>query len=282
MHTVLEILHLSTEYLQKKSIAHARRQAEELLGEALQVGRMGLYLHFDRPLTDEELDLCRNWLKRRGEGEPLQYISGKVEFLDCIIKISPEVLIPRQETEILVDMIVKDLSTQNLADKELWDVCCGSGCMGIAIKKRFPELSISLSDIWAPALKLAAENAQNNRVEVELLEGDLLKPFEGRTANFIVCNPPYLAEGELAALETEVKDYEPKRALVSGKSGLEFYERLALDLPNFLKPGGKVWLEIGKDQGKAIKRFFQAPCWKAQRIECDWAGHERFFSLEIE
>lgn len=282
MRTVLEVLNLSSEYLEKRGIAHSRRQAEELLSEALKMGRMALYMQHDRPVTEEELERCRTWLKRRGQGEPLQYISGSVQFFDCEFRITPDVLIPRQETEILVDNIVKDLKTRSLANKVLWDVCCGSGCMGIAIKKRLPDLEVVLSDIWQPAVDVAAQNAALNEVNVELLQGDLLAPFTGRKADYIVCNPPYIAESEYAGLDIEVRDFEPKRALISGEKGLEFYERLAEDLPQFLNPGAKIWFEIGKGQGEGVKRAFQGGHWRAQKVECDWAGHERFFSLEIE
>lgn len=282
MHTILEILNLSTAYLQQKGISHARRQAEELLGEALKIGRMGLYLEFDRPLNEPELERCRAWLKRRGQGEPLEYISGQVEFLGCQILVSPAVIVPRQETEILADKIVQELKSKSLANKELWDVCCGSGCLGIALKKQFPELHVVLSDISPEALGQAKINARHNEVEIEFLEGDLLAPFAERKADFIVCNPPYIAAGEMADLDVEVRLFEPRHALVSGESGLEFYQRLEKDLPQNLKPSGKVWLEIGKDQGQELKKLFGTPKWKNCKLERDWSGHDRFFSLEIE
>lgn len=286
MLTILEILNLSTDYLQKKGVQHARRQAEEMLGEALKIGRMGLYLEYDRPLVDKELELCRLWLKRRGQGEPLQYISGKVDFLDCEILVSPKVLIPRQETEILADKIATEIATVALSapleGKVLWDVCCGSGCLGIALKKRFPQLRVVLADISTEALSQAKLNAEHNQVEVDFVQGDLLEPLDGSRCDFFVCNPPYIAAHEMADLEIEVRGYEPLKALVSGPTGLEFYIRLAKDLPSVLNSGAKVWLEIGKDQGKALLNTFHAPHWKCCRVDCDWSGHERFFSLEIE
>lgn len=282
MRTILDILNLSTEYLKQKGIDNSRRQAEELLSQALGVDRMSLYLQFDRPLVDEEVNRCRLWLQRRGQGEPLQYISGKVDFFDCQIKVTSAVLIPRQETEILVDKIAKELAGQTLADKVLWDICCGSGCIGIALKKRFPELQVVLSDISSAALAIARENAKNNAVNVDFLEGDLLEPFKEKFADFVVCNPPYVANAELTTLDVEVRDHEPKMALIAGETGLEFYHRLAKDLPRVLKPGGKVWLEIGTGQGAAVQKAFEGPCWKKRSVEKDWSDHERFFSLEIE
>ncbi|MEI8125452.1 MAG: peptide chain release factor N(5)-glutamine methyltransferase [Parachlamydiaceae bacterium] len=282
MHTVIEILKLSTEFLKQKGIENSRRQAEDLLGDALGVGRMGLYLEHDRPLTESELNKCREWLKRRGNGEPLQYIAGKVEFFGCSLIVTPEVLIPRQETEILIDKIVQKLSTIDLEGKILWDVCCGSGCIGIALKKKFPKLHVALSDISAEALAVAKKNGIDNDVEVDYFCGDLLVPFAGRRADFIVSNPPYIAEREYATLDIEVRNYEPKGALISGPTGLEFYKRLAEELPCHLTPKGRAWFEIGTGQGEAIKRLFSSPCWVNCGFELDWSGRERFFSLEIE
>lgn len=282
MRTVLEILKLSTEYLQQKKIDHPRRQAEELIGELLGIGRMGLYLDYSRPVNEEELEKCRSWLKRRGQGEPLQYISGAMDFLSCRIKVTQDVLIPRQETEILVDKIAKELSGSDLEGKILWDVCCGSGCIGIALKKKFPALSVFLSDLSDKALAVAKENALNNGVDVEFFQGDLLVPFNNQRAHYVVCNPPYISEKEYETLDLEVKGYEPKLALISGFSGLECYIRLAVDLPHYLYSHGKAWFEIGDGQGERIKTLFNHPCWTSCSYEPDWSGRERFFSLEIE
>lgn len=282
MHTILDILTLSTDYLQKKGIQNPRRQAEELLGEALKLGRMGLYLAFDRPLDQKELEQCRQWLKRRGEGEPLQYLCGQMEFLECQIKVNREVLIPRQETEILVDKIVKELKQRELGSGVLWDVCCGSGCIGISLKKHLPQLEVSLIDISPNALAVARENAHLNGVDVTCIQGDFLEPMKGKQANFIVCNPPYVTDKEYEGLEVEVRQFEPKLALVGGPTGLEFYRRLANDLPLVLKDGGKVWMEMGRGQGAALKEIFNTSNWKNVLIEQDWSGHDRFFSLEIE
>lgn len=282
MRTILEILDLSKSYLEKKGIAHPRRQAEELLGEALGTGRMGLYLEFDRPLTDAEVEKCRGWLKRRGEGEPLQYISGSVQFMDCRIKVDHNVLIPRQETEILADKIIAELTQHDVDGKSLWEVCCGSGCLGIALKKKMPSLNVALSDISEEALAVAKANSSGNNAPVELLLGDLMAPFKGRKADFIVCNPPYISEEDYNGLDVEVRGHEPKRALVGGESGIEFYERLAQDLPKYLNARGKVWFEIGDGQAAAIKKLFSAPCWTHCAHACDWSGKERFISLEFE
>ncbi len=282
MKLVLEVLNHSIDYLQKKKVKDARKEAEELIGEALGLGRMGVYLSFDKPLTDAELDKCREWLKRRGQGEPIQYISGNHRFLSCDVTLTRDVIIPRQETEILADKIIRTLTNRSLQGKTLWDVCCGSGCIGISIKKALPHIHVVMSDLSAKALEVAKENAKRNHVDIEFLEGDLLEPFANQKTDFFVCNPPYIAESEKETLDREVRDYEPHSALFSGKTGLEFYVRLAEQLPNFLHPQALVWLEMGAGQGNEMLKIFASPKWKSRKVEQDWAGHDRFFLLEIE
>jgi release factor glutamine methyltransferase len=286
MRTILEILNLSTSYLKENGVDHARRQAEELVSEALGISRIDLYLEHDRPLAEAELNRTRSWLKRRAKGEPLAYIVGSVQFFGCQIQVTPQVLIPRQETEILVDLVAKKLKECSkecsLEGKVLWDICCGSGCLGISLKKTFPDLKIVLSDLSHSALAVAKQNAHSNQQDVEFLQGDLLNPFEGRKADFIICNPPYVAEGEVEQLDREVRQFEPHLALIGGVTGVEFYERLANDLPHYLFPRAKVWLEIGHDQGNTIQKLFKGSYWKNSFVQNDWSGKERFFSLEIE
>lgn len=280
MKTVQEILNLSASYLKQKGIPHARRQAEELLSDVLGISRLQIYMDFDRPLSEGEVSQCRDKLARKAKREPMQYIRGEVEFYNCAIKVTRDVLIPRQETELLIDMIVKKLAKEDLSYKGLWDVCCGSGAIGIALKKQFPALNVVMSDISTAALAIAKENAERNQVNVTFLEGDLLKPFEGKLADFVVCNPPYVSEEEYHTLESEVKDYEPSIALIGGKTGLEYYYRLAQELKGKLNPQGNVWLEIGSKQADAVITIFKDAGWDHCVVERDWAGNDRFFILE--
>ncbi len=277
MITIKEVLQRSKAFLQEKGVVHPGRQAEEIIADCLGMPRLELYLQFDRPLQQDELNQCREVLFRRSKGEPSQYIRGYVEFLNCRFAVDSRVLIPRQETEILVDQIIKELEVHDLKDKELWDICTGSGCIGISLKKRFPELAVSLSDLSADAVGAAKDNSEQNHVQVELLEGDLLNPFYLRKAHFVVCNPPYIAEEEYKGLSKEVKDYEPYSALVSGKTGLEFYHLLNRELPRYLHPGALVWMEIGHRQGKELLKIFSDSQWENVVIRSDWSGNDRFF-----
>lgn len=273
MKTLGEILKLSTDFLQKRGVDRPRREVEELLAHVLQLPRIELYMQFDRPLIEAELVQLREAVKRRAEGEPSQYIAGSVEFLDCRIKVNKNVLIPRPETEVLVDRIVKELPA---APIEIWDICTGSGCIGISLKKKRPDCKVVLSDISTEALAVARENAAQNSVDVEFLQGDLLKPFQGRKADIVVCNPPYVTEQEYASLDREVRDWEPRQALVGG---LTFYQRLALELPSHLQTGGKVYLEIGTKMGVQVKNLFNVPLWKTQQLAQDWSSHDRYLII---
>ena len=138
-----------------------------------------------------------------------------------------------------------------------------------------------LSDLSKEALLVAEENANGNQTEVELLNGDLLAPFEGRKADYVICNPPYISEQEYTALDPEVREYEPRMALVAGAKGFEFYQRLATELPQYLNNGATVWLEIGATQGQGVKEIFNESCWKEFEIKQDWAGHDRFVQVKF-
>jgi len=275
MSTVLEVLELTTDYLAKRGFERARRDGEDVLCTALGLPRLELYLLYDRPLADEELERCREVLLRRSKHEPIQYIQGTVEFFGCELRVTSDVLIPRSETEQLVDQLAGQLR----GDEEVWDICCGSGCIGIALKKKYPELKVVLSDISERALALAVENAQLNDVSVDFIQGDLLAPFEGRTADVIVSNPPYVTEEEYAILPPEVAQFEPKLALVGGT---DFYERFARELPNYLNQHGKAFFEIGAMQGESVKQLFEKGPWKSLSVDVDYTSRDRFFSLEKE
>lgn len=276
MKTLLEILKLSSDFLAQNGIEESRREAENLFADALGLKRMELYLNFEKPLTDHELRDLRSRLKRRAAKEPAQYIQGSVEFYGCQISINSAVLIPRQETEILADIIAQDLVKQDLKGKSLLDLCTGSGCLGLALKKRFPELETFLSDISEAALSVAKQNGSQNNLQVTFLQGDLLAPLTQKV-DFIVCNPPYIAQSEYEQISPEVRDFEPRQALLAGTTGLEIYQRLQKELPSHLHPQGKVWLEIGASQGAAVCSLFAD--WKVQ-LQKDWAGHDRFVILE--
>lgn len=278
MKTLLEVTSLSAHFLAKKGVPSAKREAEYIISEALEIKRLDIYIQHDRPLTEAEMAKIRPLLERRSKREPFQYIVGEVEFLDCVISVNPSVLIPRPETEILADQIIRAIKADgNGVGKEFWDICTGSGCLAIAIKKKIPEMRVVASDLSEKALETAKFNALKNQVDIEFLQGDLLAPFSGRSADYVVSNPPYISEGEYADLEPEVKEFEPKMALVSGDSGKEIYAKLAKELPLFIRSGGTLWLEIGPAD---TAELFDKPAWANPKTELDWAGHPRFVTIQ--
>ncbi len=271
---ISKALTLSTHYLQKKGILSARFDAEQFLSHVLQTPRMDLYLALEKQLTILEWENFWNIIRRKGQGEPWQYIIGSVEFLDCQIEVNRGVLIPRQETEILVHQIINEISSP----LDIWDIGTGSGCIGIAIKKKRPTCRLFLSDISEKALTVAANNALLNQVEVTLLQGDLLSPFQGKKADIIICNPPYISLNEfLNKLDSEVRDWEPPQALIGGVTGFEFYEKIIPQLPDYLNPEGRLYLEIGTGMGEKIENLFSSCLWERKKLSKDWASHDRYF-----
>ncbi len=280
MKTILEVLKLSQKYLEDQAVSNARRSAEELLSYHLNMSRLDLYLKFEMPVEEKELAKIRESLKRRSKKEPLEYIFGQVRFFGLQLSINPSVLIPRQETEILISKVVEAIKKTEYQGKVAWDLCCGSGCLGLSLKKSFAELELVLSDISKEALLLSKANSEKNGVQVDFLQGDLLQPFVGKKADFVICNPPYIAQKEYDALDPEVRHFEPKEALLAGPKGTEFYEKLACLLPAYLNPGAKVFFEIGYNQAEVIKKLFSSSCYSHLLVEKDWSGHDRFVSLE--
>jgi release factor glutamine methyltransferase len=282
MKTLGEVLLATAQFLKGKGHSRARRIAEELLSFSLSIKRLDIYMQFDRPLVETELETVRTLLKRAAKGEPIEYIVGEVSFYQCSIAVNSDVLIPRPETEILVDLACKQLKLQDLSQAAAWDLCTGSGCIGIAVKKACPELQMTLVDLSEEALAMAADNALRNEVDVEVVQGDFLQPLCGRKVDVVLCNPPYVSAYDYLALDPSVKDFEPKLALVGGEDGLDFYRRLKRDLPSHLNPGARIFLEVGTGQGSALMDLFSGEEWKNARVEKDWAGHDRFFFLEFE
>lgn len=279
MKTIAEIITLSTEFLTQHHIEHARRFSEELLAFILKMKRLDLYLQYDRPLIDPEILAMREYLKRCAAGEPVPYILGKVDFYGCQIAVSPDVLIPRPETEILVDLVKKRIG---LDKKILWDLCTGSGCVGLGLKRSCPNLTVVLSDISEKALAMARRNKELNQLDVECRLGDLLIPFTNEKADIVICNPPYISNFDYQKLDRSVRDFEPSIALLAGEKGVDFYERLSRELPSHLNPKARVFLEIGYDQGPAVQEIFNRAPWGHFELLKDWSGHDRFFFLEIE
>lgn len=279
---IFQLFHEASNAFSAAQFQNPKREAENLLCTFFSIDRGIIYNEPQTVIEKDSIPLFYEVLQRRLKDEPLPYIIGRSDFYGCSLKITPAVLIPRQETEILVDKVVALLKTEDYHNKLLLDLCSGSGCMGIAIKKALPHLKVILSDCSEGALEISQENARMNGVDIETYLGDLFEPFKGQKFHYIVCNPPYISEEEYMTLDRSVKAFEPKLALVGGKNGLEYYERLSKELPMHLESNGKVWLEIGYNQEKSVQELFNQEFWKTRLCEADWSGKSRFFFLENE
>jgi release factor glutamine methyltransferase len=274
------VLKLATSLLEQKQVSLPRRSAEELLAHVLGCKRLDLYLSFDQPLMEKELDLFRVLIKRRMTHEPLQYIVGEVEFYGVEIEVNKTVLIPRQETEEMLDLIVKRLAYEEMASKKVLDLCTGSGCIAIAFKKRFPIAEVWGVDISSDALLLAQKNSIKNDVKIFWAVSDLVSTVKEKY-DIVICNPPYVGEEEYLTLGTEVH-HEPRGALVGKEGGIGFYKRLANELPQILNPRAKIFFEIGYRQKEGILACFSDPWWKEKAVKTDLSSRDRFFFLEFE
>jgi len=282
MKSLKDVLTLSIQHLKERDVSSPRLVVETLLSHVLKMKRVDLYTQFELPLEEKELAVIRSFLKRASQGEPAEYILSEIDFYGIRVALSTDVLIPRQETEILVDKVFQQIDQDGPSKKVLFDICTGSGCAGLSLKKKLPELSVILSDLSDKALSICQKNAKAHDLDVRILQGDLLEPFEGVKADYIFCNPPYISEQEYEGLAPSVKEYEPRMALVGEKEGYGFYERLSKELPKYMNPGAKVFLEIGHLQGKGVSKIFSNPFWARKELVKDWSGKDRFFFLEIE
>jgi release factor glutamine methyltransferase len=249
-----------------------------IISHVLQIPRLEFHLYLDKKLKKEEVEVINSLLKRKMNNEPLDYILGERDFYNVKLDIDPSVLIPRNETEQLVDLIEKRLT--NVENKVLVDLCCGSGCIGISLKKKIPSIKVIGVDISDKALDIAKKNAKKNNVDVTFILGDFLTPLNGMKVDFVVCNPPYISKEEYLSLPPDVKNFEPKIALLADRDGLEYYLRLNEGLNLILNKGAEVFLEIGYKQGKRIKEIFSNEKYKDVEIVKDYYGNDRFCFLK--
>jgi release factor glutamine methyltransferase len=278
---ILEVIQKTTLYFEKQGIESPRLTIELLLAHLLKKKRMELYLEFERELDEGTLARLRGMVKRRVAGEPLQYITGEVEFCGLRLLVDKRVLIPRPETELLVEVVAKRLkaeSGERKAEVKIVDVGTGSGCIAIALAKKLPEAEITAVDVSPEALEVARANGKLQQIEknVRFLESDLLKELpDSFVVEAIVSNPPYIAEGELAKLPKEVRDFEPVRALAAGEDGLKVIRRLVMDARRILSPSGFVALEIGAGQRAAVEEIFGQHGFAVVEVVKDLQGFER-------
>lgn len=272
-----EVLQKAKEFFKKKNIENARLEAELLLAYALEIRRIDLYLQFEKALNEAELVRCREVVKRRADGEPVAYITGQKEFFGINLKVGPGVLIPRPETEMIVELAL-EAAKEKAKPLTVIDLGSGSGCIPIAIATHTPECQIVAIEKSVQAIPYLTKNSelfsqikiQNKNVvgvELELQEW----------ADIVTANPPYIAQEDLDIHEA-VKKYEPHEALFSSKQGLQDIEDWSTVAYKCLKPGGHAYFEIGHTQGESAKKIFEAQNFCEVKVIKDLAGLDRVVS----
>ena len=279
--TIQRLLNWITEYLTAKGVDSPRLSAELLLCAVLKLERIELYTQFDRVVGKAQLAVLHGLVKRAGAHEPVAYLVGRCEFYSLSLAITPDCLIPRPETEELVERAILFLRDRG-GPQAVLDLGTGSGCIAAAIAKNVPEAQVTATDVCEAALSVAAGNVEALGLgqRVRLVAGDLFDPvikgLDAPAFDLIVSNPPYVSEDEYQKLAANVKDYEPRGALLAGADGLDVVRRIAAQVGEFLKPDGALMLEIGYTQGTAVRELLEeTQLFGDIRIENDRAGHAR-------
>jgi release factor glutamine methyltransferase len=282
--TVLETIQRSAEFLTQKGVDSPRLQAELLLAHVLKLPRMRLYLNFERTLTLTELDGMRDVVKRRGRREPLQHIVGSTSFCGYEIAVDRRVLVPRPETEVLAELGWEFLSTLNSRPSTCLDFGTGSGCLAVALAMKCPQVQVTALDISPEALALARENVARHDLadRVRLVEGDRFAalPTDARF-DLIISNPPYIPAAEIATLQPEVREFDPRAALDGGADGLDFIRQLAVEAGAFLAQGGRLMFEFGDGQADAARGIFTGQNWVVEAVREDYSQRPRFLVARL-
>ena len=267
-----ELIRIGETQLRDAGIMDSVRDAKDLYCFLDKLDAVGLMMHWQDVLADNVCEAYFELIERRAGGEPMQYITGVQEFMGLTFNVNPSVLIPRQDTETMVEDALEVLSKGTLRGeafvekpnfKDVLDLCTGSGAIGVSIAKLNGNVKVTCSDLSEKALETAKGNAiANGMKSVKFEQGDLFAPFCGKLGkkkfDFIISNPPYIESEVIPTLQTEVKDHEPMMALDGGIDGLDFYKRIAEESPNHLKKGGVLMMEIGYNQGEAVCQLLEA------------------------
>lgn len=278
--TTGKVLDWAADDFRKREFSSPRLEAEVLLASVLGCRRLDLYTHFDRPLMDNELSAYREAISRRRSGEPTAYIVGKKEFWSLEFDVDPRVLIPRPETETLVEAALERVTEDGL----ILDLCTGSGCVAVAVASERPGLSIDAVDISGEACEVAKQNVAKHSLSsrISVIEGDLFEPLPpGRLYGAIVANPPYVSVEEIELLAPEVKK-EPVAALAAGKDGLDIVRRILDQAPSFLEPHGWIMMEVDPRQVDELLRYAATAHFSADgEAICDLSGRKRIVVWQV-
>lgn len=275
--TIAQALTKAAEILRASGVPEARREASSLLAHTTALDRTAQLTHAERTLAPEELSMFESLIRRRATGEPLQYITGRQDFYNLTFEVTPDVLIPRPETELLVEAALELL--EETPHPRVCDVGTGSGCIIVSILWMRQDAQAHALDISPAALAIAERNAERNNVRdrMTLIASDCFDALDSSNTRFsmIVSNPPYVPENDLATLQREVRDHEPRVALTPGGDGLRIVRRLLDDAPRFLTSGGHLLMEIGFNQRAAVERLIDSRVWTLADVRPDLQGIPR-------
>jgi release factor glutamine methyltransferase len=274
--TIKKVLDWTTEYFNKHKIENPHLEAEILLSYALHIDRIRLYIDFENEVDKKSLEMFKGFINRRIKGEPTAYITGSKHFMSLIFNVTPDVLIPRPETELLIENAI-ELSKAFEGRISVLDIGTGSGVIAVSLAKFMDNIEIHATDLSGKALEVAAGNAKKHGVEnkIKFIEADLF-PAEDLKYDIIVSNPPYIKTADLKGLQIEIRDYEPYSALDGGPDGLVFYRRIAEKAGGYMKDGGHLLLEIGAEQSKEVTTLLQSGLKRDKiRVKKDLNGLDR-------
>jgi release factor glutamine methyltransferase len=280
--TIAEALKEAGERLRAASVPNDLLDAQTLLAEAGGFDRTYLIINFNQQLSEGILSEFRTMVARRAAGEPLQYITGRQEFFGLDFEVTPDVLIPRPETELIVEEAIRIVQLNGVARPVIVDVGAGSGCIAVALARELADARVIASDVSEAALRVARRNAARHGLEdrVDFIASDLLDAFaEEEFADFILSNPPYVSEKEMPSLQREVRDWEPRAALTDSNDGLSLYRRLLKDAPSRLRPGGHLICEMGYTQSEMISNMIDRRVWGEPKLLDDLQGIPRTIVL---
>ena len=277
MITVLESINLSTQYLNEKGIESPRTNAELLLANILGCKRLELYLSFEKPLSEDEVQIYREHIKRRANFEPLQYITGKVEFFGLELKVNPSVLIPRPETELLVENILNQFPKEKKLI--ILDIGCGSGNIAIALAVNLPAAKIVSTDVSAEALQVAKENSERHNVSgrIKLVKHNIINNdlISFPMFDIVVSNPPYVSKESFSSLQREIKDFEPGIAVTDNSDGYTFFRTISEKASAKLKENGKLFFEVAQGQSEEVKDIMEKNNFKNIGVIKDYQSIDR-------
>jgi release factor glutamine methyltransferase len=301
--TIGKLIEWTRGFFEKKDIPQPRLEAEILLAHVLGIERIDLYMRYEQAVSEAQRAAFRDLVRRRAEREPTRYLTGGCEFMSLAMKVTPACLIPRPETERLVEEVLRlagvprrepavvpasGPEAQPPAPLSVIDLCTGCGCIAVSLAVYLPHGRVTATDLSAEALEVAGINAEAHGVadRMALLHGDLYEPLDAadvQPADFLVANPPYVPEADWAGLAPEIREHEPRAALVSGPAGTEIVARILRGAPAYLRPGGTLLVEIGAEQGGVVAGHAAAVRGLADvQVIKDYAGLDRILMARRE